>query len=72
MPTTTSSDDQARLKALCSLHGVGLVTFTLDPAAPDYTVLVLPQQASPDMFYANQMLHRLLDHSKPLFTMLFG
>ena len=50
VPRTTSADDLARLKALCSLHGVGLVTFTLDQAAPNYTTLVLPLQASPDMF----------------------
>lgn len=72
VPATTSEDDLARLKALCSLHGVGLVTFTLDKTAPDYTVVVLPLQANPDMFYANQMLRRLLDHSAPLFNKLFG
>ena len=71
VPRTTSEDDLSRLKALCSIHGVGLVTFTLDKAAPDYTVVVLPMQASPDMFYANQMLRRLLDSSAELFNKLF-
>lgn len=71
MPKTTSEDDLSRLKAFCTIHGVGLVTFMLDKAAPDYAVLVLPAQASPDMFYANQMLRRLLDSSPTLFNKLF-
>lgn len=71
VPRTTNEDDLSRLKALCSIHGVGLVVFNLDPAAPDYTVIILPVQASPDMFYANQMLKRLLDSSPDLFNKLF-
>lgn len=71
IPKTTSEDDLNRLKALCTIHGVGLVTFTLDKMAPDYTVVVLPTQASPDMFYANQMLRRLLDSSATVFNKLF-
>jgi hypothetical protein len=71
VPNTTSEDDLSRLKALCSIHGVGLVTFTLDKAAPDYTVIVLPMQANPDMFYANQMLRRLLEATPALFNRLF-
>ncbi|RZF64329.1 hypothetical protein EWE75_11255 [Sphingomonas populi] len=71
VPKTTSEDDLSRLKALCTIHGVGLVTFMLDKAAPDYTVIVLPAQASPDMFYANQMLRRLLDSSPAVFNKLF-
>ena len=50
---------------------MGLVTFTLDPAAPDYTVLIPPVQASPDIFYANQMLRRLLDAAPQVFKKLF-
>lgn len=72
LPDTTNQDDLSRLKALCSIHGVGLVTFTLDRDAPDYTVLVLPAQAGPDMFYANQMLKRLLAAEPALFNTLFG
>jgi len=72
VPDSTSADDIGRLKALCSIHGVGLVTFALDPAQPDYSIVVLPLQASPDMFYANQMLRRLLDAQPVLFNALFG
>ncbi len=71
VPNTTSEDDLARLKALCSIHGVGLVTFTLDKEVPGYITLLPAQQASPDMFYVNQMARRLLDVSKPLFKKLF-
>ncbi|WP_043341671.1 hypothetical protein [Belnapia moabensis] len=72
VPGTTSEDDLGRLKALCSIHGVGLVTFTLNKDAPDYTEIVLPVQASPDMFYANQMARRLLDAQPELFNKLFS
>jgi hypothetical protein len=71
LPNTTSEDDLSRLKALCTIHGVGLVTFTLDKAAPDYTIHVLPAQATPDMFFANQMLRRLLETDSKLFNKLF-
>ena len=38
---------------------------------PDYTTVVLPFQASPDMFYANQMLRRLLAADPTAFERLF-
>lgn len=71
VPNTTGEDDMGRLKSLCSIHGVGLVTFSLDADAPDYVTVVLPVQASPDMFYANQMLRRLLAVDPKAFERLF-
>jgi hypothetical protein len=71
VPNTTSGDDMSRLKSLCSLHGVGLVTFTLDVAQPDYTVAVLPVIVSPDMFYVNTMLDRLKANEPRLLNKLF-
>lgn len=71
VPRSTGEEDMGRLKALCSIHGVGLVTFTLDTSAPDYTSVVLPARASPDMFYANQMLKRLLAADPAAFEALF-
>lgn len=71
VPNTTSSDDMSRLKALCGLHGVGLVTFTLDVAQPDYIVVVLPAVAAPDMFYVNTMLERLKSSEPGLLNKLF-
>jgi hypothetical protein len=71
VPANTSEDDLARLKALCTIHGVGLVTFELDTTAPDFNTIVLPTQASPDMFYANQMLRRLLQADAAVFNRLF-
>lgn len=71
VPRTTSSDDMSRLKSLCSIHGVGLVVFTLDKDLPDYSVVVLPAIASPDMFYVNNMLDRLKNSEPHLLNRLF-
>ncbi len=72
MPESLSEDDLGRLKALCSIHGVGLVTFKLDKEAPDYVIVVPAQQASPDMFYANQMVRRLRDSAPKIFHKFFS
>ncbi len=71
VPNSTSSDDMNRLKSLCSIHGVGLVTFMLNKAQPDYVVVVLPVNASPDMFYVNNMLERLKSSEPSLLNQLF-
>lgn len=71
IPNSTSSDDMNRLKSLCSIHGVGLVTFALNKAQPDYTVAVLPVNAAPDMFYVNNMLERLKASEPNLLNRLF-
>lgn len=71
VPNTTSSDDMNRLKSLCSIHGVGLVIFSLDKKNPDYTVVVLPENATPDMFYVNNMLERLKSAETKILNKLF-
>jgi hypothetical protein len=71
VPRLTTSDDMNRLTSLCSLHGVGLVTFTLDKEQPDYTVVVVPVVAAPDMFYVNNMLERLKASEPALLNKLF-
>lgn len=71
IPNSTSSDDMNRLKSLCSIHGVGLVTFALNKEQPDYVVVVLPANASPDMFYVNNMLERLKLSEPNLLNKLF-
>ncbi|WP_369929126.1 hypothetical protein [Xanthomonas sp. NCPPB 2632] len=71
VPNSTSSDDMNRLKSLCSIHGVGLVTFMLNKAQPDYVVVVLSVNASPDMFYVNNMLERLKSSEPSLLNQLF-
>ena len=71
VPNSTSSDDMSRLKSLCSIHGVGLVTFTLNRDQPDYAVIVLPTNATPDMFYVNNMLERLKLSEPRLLNRLF-
>lgn len=71
VPNVTSSDDMSRLKSLCSIHGVGLVTFALNKEQPDYIVVVLPAIAVPDMFYVNNMLERLKSSEPDLLNRLF-
>jgi hypothetical protein len=71
VPNSTTSDDMNRLKSLCSIHGVGLVTFALNKEQPDYTVIVLPINATPDMFYVNNMLERLKVSEPSLLNRLF-
>lgn len=71
VPDSTSSDDMNRLKSLCSIHGIGLVTFVLNKVQPDYTVVVLPVNATPDMFYVNFMLERLKSSEPDLLNRLF-
>lgn len=71
VPRTTSSDDMNRLKSLCSIHGVGLVVFTLNKDEPDYSVVVLPLVATPDMFYVNSVLDRLKFTEPKLLNRLF-
>lgn len=71
VPRTTTSDDMNRLTSLCSIHGVGLVVFTLDRELPDYAVVVLPAIANPDMFYVNTMLDRLKASEPRLLNRLF-
>lgn len=71
VPNSTGDDDMNRLKSLCSLHGVGLVTFTLDRDRPDYLVIVLPAIAAPDLFYVNTMLERLKTSEPKLLNKLF-
>ena len=71
VPRQTTSDDMNRLTSLCSLHGVGLVVFTLNKDQPDYNVVVLPVVAAPDMFYVNNMLERLKASEPALLNKLF-
>lgn len=71
VPKSTHSDDMDRLKSLCSIHGVGLVTFSLNKEQPDYLVSVPPINAVPDIFYVNNMLERLKSSSPHILKKLF-
>lgn len=72
VPNSTSSDDMSRLKSLCSIHGIGLVTFALNKQQPDYAVIVVPVNAVPDMFYVNSMLERLKASEPKILNSLFS
>ncbi len=71
VPKLTSSDDMNRLTSLCSIHGVGFVTFALNKEQPDYVVVVQPVNAAPDMFYVNNMLERLKSSEPGILNKLF-
>ena len=71
MPNTISDEDLSRLEALCMLFGIGLVVFTPDPKAPDFSIRVRAR-FSPDMFYVNEFARRLHQHDPSLFESLFS
>jgi hypothetical protein len=71
MPSTIEPNDEARLHALCSIYGVGLVLFTPDLADPRFQEKVKAQRFEPDMFYANEFARRLHEVSKSDFDRLF-
>ena len=60
-----------RLRTLCELFGVGLVTFELSPSAPHFQDLARAQRFSPDMFYVNEFAQRLSKSDKSKFEILF-
>lgn len=55
MPSSISKADLDRLTALCSIYGIGLVTFNEDVEEPAYNVRVNAQSVQPDMYYVNEM-----------------
>jgi hypothetical protein len=55
MPATIGKADLDRLTALCSLYGIGLVTFDQNIEEPNYNVKVTAQAVQPDMYYVNEM-----------------
>lgn len=71
IPDDISADDLARLKALCAVHGIGLVLFRRKPSDPAYRQLVAPGTDIPDMFYANRMIRQLRDANEEAYRRLF-
>jgi len=71
LPNTISKDDLDRLTALATIYGLGLVTFRLDPANPEFVVQVRAATSQPDMFYVNQMATRLAANDARGFNYLF-
>lgn len=72
LPGDTSPDDLARLKALCGVHGLGLVVFDRDPSAPNFVQIVAPTMGIPDMLYANRMAHQLRQSNLDAYRKLFN
>lgn len=55
MPSTISKADLDPLTALCSIYGLGFVTFEPDVEKPRYNLRVSAQRSQPDMYYVNEM-----------------
>lgn len=72
MPRSITEEDLYRLEALCVVNGVGLVTFELNPDAPEFAIRVRAQRFPPDMFYVNEFADRLRQHNSEKFELLFG
>ena len=73
MPATIEDvkDDLERLQALCSLFGMGLVLFQLDPASPRFAKRVAARKFEPDVFYLNEFARRLQQADRHTFDRLF-
>jgi len=66
VPVQSSKDELSRLDSLCQIFGIGLVTFNaLEPALPDFRILVRPSRHEPDLFYTNKYVALI---EKQLFT----
>jgi len=57
--------------ALCSIYGIGLVTFNLDVDEPAFTVRVTALPAQPDMTFVNEMARQFSDGARTQFNRLF-
>jgi hypothetical protein len=73
MPITIGAvkDDLERLQALCTLFGMGLVLFKLNPADPQFEKRVAARKFEPDMFYVNDFARRLQQTDRHTFDKLF-
>jgi len=65
-------EDDARLKSLCDLFGVGYVLFDKENLSdPNFRFIVPPRRFEPDIFYVNSFARRLLAANKQHFDKLF-
>jgi hypothetical protein len=71
VPHTTQKADLNRLEALSIITGIGLVTFELDTANPNFKLVIRATLAQPDMYYVNQMAHDLHKADPATFNKLF-
>ena len=73
MPITIQDvkDDLERLQALCTLFGMGLVLFKLDPDNPQFDRRVVARKFEPDTFYMNEFARRLQQTDPQAFNKLF-
>jgi hypothetical protein len=53
------------------LLGIGLDLFDLDEHTPNFSIHMLVQRFSPDIFYVNEFADRLKQHNAKTFQKLF-
>ena len=70
-PDLSPLDDLERLQALCTLFGMGLVLFKLNPIDPQFEKRVTARRFEPDMFYVNEFARRLQKTNVDAFNQLF-
>ena len=71
MPDTITLDDLERLKALSIVHGLGFVTFSLNPKDPQFKLQVRAQSIKPDVFYMNLMVKRVRERLPKIYDKIF-
>lgn len=71
VPSAIADPDLDRLMALCSIYGIGLVTFELDVEEPAFTVRVTALPSQPDMTFVNEMARQFSEGARSQFNRLF-
>lgn len=71
MPDSIAPDDLDRLEALSVIYGLGLVTFSLNPKEPNFSLKVRAQAVRPDVFYMNQMAKRIREALPQVYDKMF-
>jgi len=71
MPDSIAPDDLNRFEALSVIYGLGLVTFSLNPKEPNFSLKVRAQAVRPDVFYMNQMAKRIREALPQVYDKMF-
>ena len=72
LPSTVTEVESAKVLLLCSLYGIGLVYFILDPKNPAFSVTLYAQKFVPDMFSLNDFVENIRKSKPDEYNKLFG
>ncbi len=59
LPNTVTGVESEKMFLLCSLFGIGLVYFDLDPENPEFSIELYAQRFVPDMFSLNDFVENI-------------